>query len=170
MSNVKEKGQFNPKIIQDPLEMLLVATANKLEREWPFRYQHVDSARVIFFTRVRIAISTYSAILYLCADSPKDPLRDPRFALAVPALVRSLFEELITIIFLVHDIPKYIPYLFKTGYKEDWLELQYCLKYKASDPEWSQYINDIRNRMALKATAYKLTPREIADPDNTIGR
>jgi hypothetical protein len=158
------------KLIQERLETLLVATANKLEREWPTRYEHVNSARIIFVVRIRIAINTYSAIMYLCADTPRDPLRNPRFVLAVAPLVRSLFEELITIIFLLHDIPKYIPYLFKTGYKERWLELDYALKYHPFDPNWVQYISDLRTQMAAAAAAYNLTPKEVADPDNTLGR
>lgn len=161
---------FDPNIIHERFEKLLVSIANLLEREWPARYQHVDSARLIFFVRVRIAMNTYSAIMYLCADTPRDPHRRPKFVLAIPPLVRSLYEELITIIFLLHDIPSYIPYLFRTAYKERWLELDYSLKYHPFDPDWVEYIASLRRQMAVEAVTYKLTPKEIADPENTLGR
>jgi hypothetical protein len=166
----EKKDIFDARLIQEPLAKILAATANKLEREWPTRYQLIDSARVVFFTRIRIAMNTYQAIMYLVATSPKDPLRDPRFVLVTPMLVRSLFEELITIVFLLHDVSTYIPYLFKTGYKERWLDLQFRLNYHAAEPEWQESINRLKDQMTREAAVLQLTPREIADPDNSFGR
>ncbi|MCA1601623.1 MAG: hypothetical protein LC776_08270, partial [Acidobacteria bacterium] len=166
----EEKGVLNAGPVSDKLVRLLIATANKLEREWPNDYRTVDSARVVFFTRVRIATNTHQAIMYLVATSPKDPHRDPRFALATPMLVRSLYEELITFIFLLHDVPNYIPYLFRTGYKERWLELQFQLKYYASDPAWQETIAGLKAQMAREAKVLGLTSQEIADPDNSFRR
>ncbi|HEY0377226.1 MAG TPA: hypothetical protein VGC87_09735 [Pyrinomonadaceae bacterium] len=165
-----QEDVFDPKIIQEPLERLLASTANNLERVWSAYYRPIQDARVVFYVRVRIAINTYSAIMYLCADTPKDPLRNPKFVLAIPPLVRTLFEELVTIIFLLHDIPTYIPYLLKTGYTEHWRELDYSLKYHGSDPAWADYIDNLKKQMQQEETTLGLTAAEKAHPDSTIGR
>jgi hypothetical protein len=166
----EEKQPIDTRELLAKLPLLLIATANKLEREWPSHYRTVDSARLIFFTRIRIAVNTHQSIMYLIATSPKDPHRDPKFVLSIPMLVRSLYEELVTIIFLLHDIPNYIPYLFKTGYKERWLELQFRQKYYERDPAWKEPIERLKKQMALEAQVLGLTPAQIADPDNSFGR
>lgn len=166
----EEKAAFNARSLVEKLPRLLIATANKLEREWPGHYRSVDSARVVFYTRVRIAINTHQAIMYLVATSPKDPLRNPKFALVTPMLIRPLYEELVTIIFLLHDIPNYIPYLFKTGYKERWLELQFQLKHHGHDPAWQDTIKGLKEQMKREADVMQLTPQQIADPDNSFRR
>ena len=165
----EEKDSFDARPVVEKLSRLLIATANKLEREWPSHYRSVEGARIVFFTRIRIAINTHQAIMYLVATSPKDPLRDPRFVLVVPMLVRSLYEELITIVYLLHDIPNYIPYLFRSGYKERWLELQFRLKYH-DEPAWEESTAELREHMEREAEALKLTPSEVEDPDNAFGR
>ena len=166
----EEKAAFNARSLVEKLPRLLIATANKLEREWPGHYRSVDSARVVFFTRIRIAINTHQTIMYLVATSPKDPHRDPRFALSVPMLVRSLYEELLTIIFLLHDIPNYIPLLFKSGYKERWLELQFQLKNHGHEAAWQESIEGLKEQMKREADIMQLTPQQIADPDNSFRR
>lgn len=169
MTDPNKTLDFN--LVKEPLETLLIATANKLDREWDYkRYPDVDSARVVFVVRVRLVINTYKTILYTCAEFPKDPLRDKKMVLAVAPLVRSLFEELSVVIFLLHDIPEYVPYLFKTGYTERWLELQHCLKFNRGKPEWDQYIYQLQVRMKEDETLLELTKSEIAHPDSTIGR
>src|SRR5687767_4146977 len=107
----KEKGQLDYQKYGEDLARLFEATANLLEREWPTRYKDIDSARTVFFQSVRIAINTFHTIMFISADIPKDPLRKPAFALSLAPLTRTLFEQLITFVFMIEDIPTYIPWL-----------------------------------------------------------
>lgn len=72
--------------------------------------------------------------------------------------------------FLLHDVPNYIPYLFKSGYKERWLELQFQLKYYATDPAWRETIAGLKEQMRREVDVLGLTPQQIADPDNSFRR
>lgn len=166
----ENKGMMNYKVVNEDLEKLFEAVANLLEREWDDRYRNVDSARVIFFTSVRIAINTYSTIMYICADTPTDPDRRPVYALSLPPLTRTLFEQLITFLFLIEDIPSHIPYLFRTGYTERKIELAHCVKYHGSDPIWRNYISSLTKQIALEENLFSLTPDEITYSTKKIGR
>lgn len=156
--------------IKRELLTLFEATANKLEREWDARYADVDSGRVIFFQLIRIAINTYNTIVWICADSPKDPDRKPIYALSLAPLTRTLFEQLIMLLFLLEDVPQYIQLMFKTGYAAKRLELEHVLKYHGNLPDWQHYIDFLRNQIEIEEQEVKLTQAEIQHPESTIGK
>jgi len=164
----KEEGLDYQKL-KPQLLNLFEATANKLEREWPLRYSKLDSARTIFTMLIRIATNTYGTIAYICADTPKDPFRKPEFAISSAPLVRSLFEELIMILFLLEDVPGHLEFLFKTGYAEKREELDHVQKYHGTLSEWQPYIDALQARIVHEETELHLTKHEIKFPQN-IGK
>jgi hypothetical protein len=99
------------------LHNLLVAIPNLIQRNWPRRYWHIDSSRTIFKARFEVAVTTYNAVLSLCSETPDIPVRK-FLPLATAPLVRNLFEELITLIFLLNDVPSYLHLLALSGYRE----------------------------------------------------
>jgi hypothetical protein len=166
----KKKGILPYGVIQEQFTTLLTFTVNMLEREWSPRYRNVDSARVLFFQEFRNAINTFHTILYICADTPKDPHRLPIFALSLPPLTRTLFEQLIMFVFLLEDVPAFVPWLFKTGYTEVRIELEHCQKYHGQKANWKKYIAGLKKKVAEMERSYKLTQREISKPKDNIGR
>jgi len=166
----KEKGELDYQKYGDDLARLFEATANLLEREWPAKYRQIDSARVTFFQSIRIAINTFNTIMFISADIPKDPHRKPAFAVSLAPLTRTLFEQLITFVFMIEDIPTYIPWLFKTGYREYWIELEHCLQYHGTAAEWQPYIESLRETMARLEKESQLTADEINNPRKNIRR
>lgn len=166
----KEKGEFDYRTIQNDLLNLLEATANKLEREWDIRYANVGSACVVFYQYIRVAINTFNTMMFISADLPKDPNRKSILCLSLPPLSRTLFEQLIAIMFLVEDISTYIPYLFKTGYTERRIHLDHSLKYHENDPAWQSYIDAQRKQIVKEEQEYLLTQDEIDSPRKKIGR
>lgn len=165
----KEKGEFDYKVIQETLERLCEATANLLEREWPAKYERVDSARVTFFQSLRIAINTYNTIFFIIADEEYYGRRKI-YALALPPLVRTLFEQLIAFIFLIQDIPTYIPWLFKTGHTEHIIQLRHVQKYHGMKPEWTDYIDNLKAQISREENSGYLTQQEMQNPYDNIGR
>lgn len=155
--------------IKDRLEELLEASANFLEREWPSRYSHVDSARVIFYTRMRLVINTYASFMWLTADKPEDSRRK-MLVLSTPPLVRTIFEELITLIFLFHDVPALMQSYAMTNYTELDIEIKHAKKYHEHKPEWKSYILDKETRLADLAITLGLTADQIRNPRKYIGR
>jgi len=156
------------KLIQDTFEKLLEATANLLERDWPAKYHAVDSARVVFFQGLRIAINTFNTIMFIVADDDYHGRRRV-CSLALPPLVRTLFEQLISFIFLIQDVPRYIPWMFRTGYNEDRIQLAHVQKYHGSDATWNDYIKHLQEKIAAEEATGYISPHEIKRPD-TIGR
>ena|SRR2546423_12893152 len=166
----REKGELDFQKVQGEFERLFEAIANLLERDWGQRYINVDSARTVFLQSMRIAINTYKTIMYIAADIPKDPLRRPEYSLSLAPLTRTLFEQLVTFIFLIEDIPTYIPWLFKTGYTEQRIQLDHYLKYHSSDPVFQNYIDALRTRIVEFEKEYNLTANEISNPKKFIKR
>ena len=170
MDEANTKGEISYRVFQDRMEKLFQATANKLEREWDSRYRHIYDARITFFQSLRVAINTFNTIMFICADVPNDPGRRPVYALSLAPLTRTLFEQLIAFVFLMEDIPTYIPWLFKTGYTEHRIELKHSLRYHGSDPIWQNYIKKLNRQLSLEEKSMKLTADEIRNPIKKIGR
>lgn len=166
----KDKGSFDYQIIKSDFKKVMESAANQLERDWDNRYAQVDSARVTFVQYIRLAINTYQTIIYICTDTKEDIDRKPFYALSLAPLTRTLFEQLIALSFLLENIPKYIPYLFKTGYTERRIELEHCEKYYLSDPSWKNYIDSLKTEIAREEKELKLTPDEIKNPKKVIQR
>jgi len=164
----KKKAELPYGAIQEQFTTLLTFFSNKLERE-P-RYLHVDSSPQLFLQEFRNAINTLHTIFYICADTPKDPHRLKNFALSISPLARTLFEQLILIVFLLEDVPSFVPWLFKTGYTETKIELDHCMKYHGQKTNWRKYIAGLKKKVAHAEKTYQLTPREIKNPIENIGR
>jgi hypothetical protein len=125
---------------------------------------------MIFFQSVRIAINTYYTIMFIAADIPKDPHRKPAFGLSLAPLTRTLFEQLITFVFMIEDIPTYIPWLFKTGYTEYRIQLDHTLQYHGTLAEWQPYIRVLDDQLKKVEKESQLTPDEVSNPRKNIGR
>lgn len=164
----KKKEELPYGVIQNQFETLLIFFSNKLERE-P-RYQHVDSSPQLFLHEFRNAFNTFHTIFFLCADTPKDPLRLKRFALSVSPMTRTLFEQLILFVFLLEDVEAFVPWLFKTGYTETRIELEHCQKYHGQKKNWRKYITSLKKKVAHSEATYKLSAREVKNPRENIGR
>ena len=156
-------------VIKDRLGELLEAAANFLERDWPPRYSSVDSARIIFYTRMRLVINTYASFMWLVADKPEDPRRK-MLVLSTPPLVRTMFEELMTLIFIFHDVPALMQSFAMTNYTELDIEVKHAKKYHEHKPEWKTYIADKEARLAELAMTLNLTPDQVTNPRKYIGR
>jgi hypothetical protein len=164
----RDKGELDYGVIGEKFGNLLTAISNLLERE-P-RYQHVNSAPILFVQLFRNAINTYRTVFYIIADSPKDPLRDPKFSLSLPPLTRKLYEQLMMFFFLLEDVPAMVPYIFKTGYTERRREMDHAMKYHRTDPDWKPYMDQLQHLIDGLETGYKVTAKEKKDPVQFIGR
>ena len=165
----RERDALDYKLIQGNLETLFEATANLLEREWPAHYESVDSSRVAFFQSIIIAINTYNTIFFIIAEE-EHYARRKVYALSIPPLVRSLFEQLILLIFLIQDIPRYIPWLFKTGYTEHVVQLRHVQQFHGNKADWQDYLDRLKKQISIEEKVGKLSAAEIANPRKTIGR
>jgi hypothetical protein len=150
-------------VFKDTLERLLEEAANMLERDFPPHYQKVRHAHIIFFSRMRITINTYEAILNLTATADGNPLRKP-LVFATAPLVRSLFEELATLLFMLHDIPNLMVSFECGAYTELWQERRASQKYYGKIPKWKTYIAGLDKKLEEIADEIKLTKAQRQNP------
>jgi hypothetical protein len=84
------------KVIAEPLDSLLSALENKIEREWPQRFAPIAGARELFLLTFRTANATYRSVRWLCAEKPPDPARRLDYCISVPPRNRTILDHLFT--------------------------------------------------------------------------
>jgi hypothetical protein len=73
-------------------------------------------------------------------------------------------------IFLLEDVPAFVPWIFKTGYTEATEELKHCQKYHGTKSNWKKYIAGLKKRITDAEKSYGIPQREINNPLENIGR
>jgi hypothetical protein len=153
-------------VIGESLDKLLVATGNKLSREWPARYANVAGAREMFVIHARIARMTYRSALYLGGDIPADARRLPEFCASLPVLNRAILDSLFTILFILEDVPNRCAWFRESDWRESRLELdRYLAEYgNSADPEWIRYLSDFSKACDLGLALTTLSLAQTANP------
>jgi hypothetical protein len=161
-----KKGGFNYQVIKSDMMSLVAGIASNLE--WDTKYPQVNSCNAILSSMMKITTNTYSTILFICADVSTSTERKPEYAVSIPALTRTIYETLVSLIYILEDVPAHIELFLKTAYLERRKELKHYNAYMAGRPEWQKMITEIQNRIAFEEIDLKLSPDEIAKPMKTI--
>ncbi len=151
-------------VIGEPLNKLLVAVGNKLEREWPQRYRNVTGARELFVMHLRTAHTTYLSALYLCGDIPPDHRRKAEFSVCLPVLNRALLDSLFAILFILEDLPNRCEWFWESDWRELRLELDRYLAEYGNLPEWRSWLAQLTEHCNRGIAHAKLSPTQTADP------
>jgi len=104
--------------------------------------------------------------MWIAADCPKDSRRKMLVLSSAP-LVRSLFEELISIIFILQDVRNLVPALVMTGYTEVWRERQHAKKYYGDQENWDDYISKLDARLDDLSSKLGLSEKQKSRPAST---
>jgi hypothetical protein len=150
-------------VMGEPLNKLLLATGHKLSREWPEKYFKVKGGRELFVVHVRAARVTYLSALYLAEDVPRDPLRLKEFSVALPLLTRGILDSLLTILFILEDVPERCAWFREADYREAVSELQTFRAEYGNDPQWKSYLDDLAKICDWSRSMADLSPRQAAD-------
>ncbi|SRR5712692_2803115 len=161
---MNEPKPLDFKVIGEPLEKLLKATGNKLEREWPQRYRNVTGARELFVMHLRAAHMTYLSVLYLCGDIPPDHRRKPDFCVCLPVLNRALLDSLFAVLFLLEDLPNRCEWFWEADWKETRLELNRYQAEYGNLPEWQTWLAQLTEHSNTGKAHAKLSSAQASDP------
>jgi hypothetical protein len=118
---------FDYGAIKEEFHNLLVATGYKLEREGPTRYENAGGGQMILLQLVRLAITTYKTMGFLCADVKDGAVRDPLFALSTPPLNRTILKIIVSVLYLLEDLPRRTELFFRAGWRD---EEEMLMKYR----------------------------------------
>ena len=138
-----EPKLINFAVIGEALNKLLIATGNKLSREWPNKYQNVAGARELFVMHVRVVHMTYRSALYLGGDIPDDSRRLPEFSVSLPVLTRAILDSLLTIFFILEDVLQRCAWFREVDWKEAHGEFKRYRTEYGHIPEWKSDLEDL---------------------------
>lgn len=165
----QEQPDLHFSVIQEPLDLLLAALENKIEREWPAGLGSIQGARELFLLTLRTANVTYRSIRFLCADKPPDPLRRLECCLSVPPLNRTILDNVFTLMFILEDLSARCQWYFKADWRETRLELDRYRAEYGSLADWKEWLARVGGYCDSGIELLGLSPAEIAQP-STIPR
>ena len=154
---------FNFGAIRDRFHRLLVRAGNQLEREWPDKYASAGSGQMILLQLVRLAITNYKTIAFTCSDVNDGANRDPLLALSTPPLNRTILEIIVSVLYLLEDIPGHTDEFFRAAWRDEREMLDKYQERYGGRPKWDAYI-DVRSKGQAKLKkSLGITPEEEAD-------
>jgi hypothetical protein len=151
-------------VVGEPLNKLLIATGNKLSREWPAKYQNVTGARELFVMHLRIAHLTFLSALHIGGDATADERRLPELSVSLPVLNRAILDSLFTVLFILEDVPNRCAWFRESDWRESRLELERYIAEYGNLPEWKKYLEDLSKVCDMGLTLTNLSPAQIASP------
>ncbi len=154
---------FDYKLIRDDFHRLLVATGNRLEREWPAKYAHAKDGQVVLLQFVRLAINTYKTIAFICSDVNDGADRDPRLALSVPPLNRTILEIIVSVLYLLEDLPRHTALFFRAAWRDEQEMLDKYQERYGGRPRWDAYIEQRLKTHAKAESQLHITADEKND-------
>lgn len=149
-----------------PLDELMEAFNNKIEREWPRQLPGHPALYIRGF--VLIARNHFRTVRYFCADKPPDPLRRVEYSKCAGPLARVVLELLYTTIYIL-DSPVDRTMLFeKASYKAIFDHWRRHEKKYGNDPAWADHLAKLRRNLDIFGPLFHLTPQEVADPGKKL--
>ena len=161
----RDRPPLDFKLVEQPLDMLVAATANKLEREWPRALASIVSAREFFVINVRVTEITYRTIRWICADKPPDPFRRVEYGISVPPLNRTILESIFTTLFVLEDIPSRSKWFLKAAWREEKLELDRYVREYGGLEEWKVWLHRFSTHVEMGIRQIGISQNEVREPE-----
>jgi len=127
-------------VFTKPLDTLLIAMKNRLDREWPVaREADADSA---FWLRAFVfaAGNSYHTVNYLCLEHGNGDSAPPVYALAVAPLARVILEAVASTIFLFDDLSSRLLWFRRSHARELAQGHEHLIESYGGDPKWKASI------------------------------
>jgi hypothetical protein len=160
----KEPADLDASVITEPLDSLISALGNKIEREWPARFAQIRGARELFLLTLRIADVTSRSIRWLSAEKPRDPARMPEYCLSVPPLNRAILDNLFTVLFVLEDLPGRCDWYHKAAWREQRLELDRYIAEYGHLAEWQEWLCRLQRHSDFGISFFGISAEEVAQP------
>jgi hypothetical protein len=125
---------------------------------------YYNVARVLFLLLARVAVTTYRTIIYFCAEKPEDPGRKIEFADSTPPLLRSLADQVFTVVFLGEDLPGRVAAYYRAGWREvAERDATYRARY-GHDSAWREWLDRNSQLVASLKRDGGITEAEAGNP------
>jgi hypothetical protein len=158
---------FNYRLMRDDFHRLLIRVGNELERNWPDKYVEAASAQLILLQLVRLAITNYKAIGFICSDVNDGAVRDPLLVLASPSMNRTILEIIVSVLYLLEDLSEHTDEFFRAAWRDEREMLSKYQERYGGRPRWDQFIAVRTEGVNKLEVNLGITDEEKANP-NTI--
>ena len=158
-------------LLKRPLTELLVASHNKLEREWPESSWPAPGWGQIVLRGVVLATrNSWDTIVHLSKDDPGkwDAFHLDRFAAEGPTLARTVLDSLFLVCFLFEDAPKRMEWYLRAGYREFFEKNQRYQKRYRGDAAWVDWLHRHERWTAAAKAMFAAGDLAANDPINRI--
>ena len=153
-----EKKILDFGLIARPIDTLLTAFDNTIQREWPEKWDGLLDARLLVHGSVKLSSTTYQLIRFLCKDRFIDPWQTRRFVTAAAPLTRSILDSLFALVYLFDDIRAKSDIFVKGGWREMCEETERMKREYGSTPKWVEYLDERAKRMDIMQKARGMPP------------
>src|ERR1017187_6074127 len=153
-----EKKILDFGLIARPIDTLLTAFDNTIQREWPEKWEGLLDARLLVHGSVKLSSTTYQLIRFLCKDRFIDPWQTRRFVTAAAPLTRSILDSLFALVYLFDDIGAKSDIFVKGGWREMCEETERMKREYGSTPKWVEYLDERAKRMDIMQKARGMPP------------
>jgi hypothetical protein len=150
-------------LVKEPMDSLLEACANKIEREWPPQLAPVGFGREFFLGTIRVCAYTYFTVRWVCADKPKDPSRKLEYCLSLPPCLRTILDSLFNVLFVLEEFPERLVWYQKSGWREEKERLDRYLTTYGSLPEWQDWLKTYKNHVERGKQLFGIAKAEEAN-------
>ena len=151
--------------IKDEVRNLPEAVFNKLDREWPAHWPSEQGPKDLLRGLVRTSQWTFRAVLHLVAD---DLNLSPKFAIALPPLVRSLLDTLVTLVRLFDDFPANSRWYFRAGWRELNEAKERARELFPDDPVWTEWLDELAPMLDRMRRDFGITQAEAENAKKAL--
>ena len=163
-NTVPPEDRLDFTVIGQPLENLAVATINKIDRQFPTELASIGGAQPLFLLLSKLAQTTYQTIKYFCVETSPDPALRIEFVSSTPPLLRSLVDEIFTVVFLSADLKTNVPWYYRSGWREQAECGAKLRKRYAEVPSWKEWLEQYDGLLEQSWQDQSVTKKQKANP------
>lgn len=142
----------------------IVAATNLVDRNFPLNKNKIRGWREFLLVNLKTCKTTYSAIKYLAAGSPKDANRSIEFGMAISPLNRLLTDLLFNIVFVRQRPAQNIRWYQQSGWREISELIDRYKTIKNPTQIWEERIKEMEVEKMKIQKHYKIPLKRVKNP------
>jgi len=158
-----ELTAFDYSKVQRPIEGLFRNTTEDLLRKIAPFALHEQQQHFLLYLFIRIAQVLYSAAVFIIADQPPEPARNPKYALILPSINRQLIDLYVTLLYILDDFLPRVRQYQQSGWKDLKKHTESEIEQHGKDPVWAEHIRSLQSALDSAAIAYDVTREQQND-------
>ena len=163
VQKLPELTAFDYSKVQRPIEGLFRNTSEDLLRKIAPFPLHDQQQHFLLYLFIRIAQVLYSAVVFIIADQPLEPARNPKWALILPSINRQLIDLYVTLLHILDDFIPRVRQYQQSGWKDLKKHLESEIEQHGKDSVWAEHISSLQSALDSTAIAYDITPEHQAN-------